>query len=132
MNEPVNTTRWPSFASMCAGSHNTSREIGISKQIEIAFLVEREREQREPLLLHFLVRKQCLVSRLMKQREISVFHRIRGLLPRTCFALRANPREFLSYASCINFRLNPRIFRRRWLQSRLINKQKEIFFMQYH
>jgi len=49
--------------------------------------MSREREQREPLLLRFLVRKQYLVSRLMKQQEISVFHRIRGLLPRTRFAL---------------------------------------------
>lgn len=74
------------------GSHNISREIRISKQIEIA--LPREREQREPLLLRFLVRKQCLVSRLMKQREISVFHRVRGLLPQACFALRANTRFF--------------------------------------
>ncbi|KAL0099766.1 hypothetical protein PUN28_019880 [Cardiocondyla obscurior] len=65
MNELANAACCPPFASSC--SHNASCEIRISKQIEIAFAEKarekrRKKEQREPLLLRFLVRKQCLVN----------------------------------------------------------------------
>lgn len=123
----------PTFCErMCVGSHTThrARYVLVSRLKSHCRERERKREHHEPLLLRFLVRKQCLVSRLMKQREISVFHRIRGLLPRTCFALHANPRESsFPNASCINFRFNPRIFPR-WLVTTKIDWQtkRNIFY----
>lgn len=61
------------------------------------------------------------MSRLMKQE---IFHRVRGLLSRTCFALRINPRDILSrYTSCVlSLNLIIEFFKNNGYNQKLINK----------